>query len=50
MEEHHLGPNGGMMYCISYLAKNIEWLFDKLERYNGNSIAIKLVELNEPSL
>jgi hypothetical protein len=26
MEEMHLGPNGGLVYCMEYLILNIEWL------------------------
>ena len=26
MEEMHLGPNGGLVYCLEYLLLNIEWL------------------------
>ncbi|CAG8633180.1 24715_t:CDS:2, partial [Racocetra persica] len=31
MEEFKLGPNGGMMYCMEYLEKNIDWLEEKLK-------------------
>lgn len=30
MEEYGLGPNGGLIYCIEFLAKNLDWLKDKL--------------------
>ena len=30
MSHLHLGPNGGLVYCMEYLEKNIEWLKDKL--------------------
>ncbi|KAJ1942687.1 hypothetical protein GGF37_003001 [Kickxella alabastrina] len=30
MEAYQLGPNGGMVYCIEYLEKNIQWLVDQL--------------------
>jgi hypothetical protein len=30
MEEHKLGPNGGLMYCLDYVDANIDWLLDKL--------------------
>eukprot|EP00965_Chrysotila_dentata_P052134 1730040-Pleurochrysis_carterae.AAC.5 len=26
-----LGPNGALVYCLEYLATNIDWLLDKLE-------------------
>ncbi|RDX65930.1 GPN-loop GTPase 2, partial [Mucuna pruriens] len=31
MVEHSLGPNGGLVYCMDYLEKNIDWLQAKLE-------------------
>ncbi|KAL3571475.1 hypothetical protein D5086_025379 [Populus alba] len=31
MNEHSLGPNGGLVYCMDYLEKNIDWLQSKLE-------------------
>ncbi|KAF6261442.1 cytoplasmic protein [Scenedesmus sp. NREL 46B-D3] len=31
MEELHLGPNGGMLYCMEYLAANLDWLKEKLQ-------------------
>ncbi|GMN34915.1 hypothetical protein TIFTF001_004980 [Ficus carica] len=31
MAEHSLGPNGGLVYCMDYLEKNIDWLEKKLE-------------------
>ncbi|KAG1108914.1 hypothetical protein G6F42_015822 [Rhizopus arrhizus] len=30
MNELSLGPNGGIMFCIEYLLKNMDWLTDKL--------------------
>ncbi|XP_059161678.1 GPN-loop GTPase 2-like isoform X2 [Physella acuta] len=27
----HLGPNGGLVYCLEYLEKNVSWLKEKLE-------------------
>ncbi|KAK9124964.1 hypothetical protein Scep_013810 [Stephania cephalantha] len=30
MNEHSLGPNGGLVYCMDYLQKNIDWLESKL--------------------
>ncbi|KAJ3888621.1 cytoplasmic protein [Lentinula edodes] len=30
MDEHGLGPNGGMLYCMEYLEKNFDWLEGKL--------------------
>ena len=31
MEEFHLGPNGGLVYCMEFLSKNFEWLSDKIK-------------------
>lgn len=31
MEEHGLGPNGGMLYCMEYLEANYDWLQDRLK-------------------
>ncbi|GER52541.1 GPN-loop GTPase [Striga asiatica] len=31
MGEHSLGPNGGLIYCMDYLEKNIDWLESKLK-------------------
>ncbi|XP_050215016.1 GPN-loop GTPase QQT1 [Mercurialis annua] len=31
MAEHSLGPNGGLVYCMDYLEKNIDWLQSKLK-------------------
>ncbi|GAX82581.1 hypothetical protein CEUSTIGMA_g10007.t1 [Chlamydomonas eustigma] len=31
MDELKLGPNGGLIYCIDYLEKNMDWLQEKLE-------------------
>ena len=28
--ELDLGPNGGMMYCMEYVAKNLDWLRDRV--------------------
>lgn len=36
MEEHKLGPNGGLMYCVEYLLENIDWLVDKLKSLETN--------------
>lgn len=33
MEEFHLGPNGGLIYCIEYLEENLPWLGSELESY-----------------
>ena len=31
MDELKLGPNGGLVYCIDFLEKNMDWLKEKLE-------------------
>ncbi|KAG0293954.1 GPN-loop GTPase 2 [Linnemannia gamsii] len=31
MENLQLGPNGGIIYCMEYLADNMEWLEEKLK-------------------
>ena len=30
MEAHRLGPNGGLVYCMEYLEKNLDWLLAKI--------------------
>lgn len=35
MENLKLGPNGGLIYCIEYLEKNIDWLEKKLKELKG---------------
>ncbi len=30
VKELNLGPNGGLVYCIEYLEKNVGWLVGKL--------------------
>ncbi|KAI8093570.1 GPN-loop GTPase [Halteromyces radiatus] len=31
MDDLKLGPNGGIMFCVEYLLKNIDWLLEKLD-------------------
>lgn len=31
MEELHLGPNGGLIYCFEFLMENLDFLTDKME-------------------
>lgn len=31
MNELSLGPNGGIMFCVEYLLKNMDWLTDQLK-------------------
>ena len=35
MEEYELGPNGSLLFCMEFLLKNINWLFDRLKDYPG---------------
>jgi Conserved hypothetical ATP binding protein len=37
MDEFGLGPNGGMMYCMEYLEKNLDWLIEKLKPLKGKA-------------
>lgn len=32
MDEHGLGPNGAMLYCVEYLEANFDWLEEGLEK------------------
>ncbi|KXS12502.1 hypothetical protein M427DRAFT_59443 [Gonapodya prolifera JEL478] len=32
MEAVQLGPNGGMLYCLDYLEKNLDWFVDELSK------------------
>ncbi|CAE6447939.1 unnamed protein product [Rhizoctonia solani] len=43
MDEHGLGPNGGMLYCMEYLEANFDWLEEQLRSQNllnGDSYVI----------
>jgi GTPase SAR1 family protein len=40
MNFYKLGPNGGLVYCMEYLEKNIEWLISKLTNLKGKYILI----------
>ena len=35
-----LGPNGGLVYCLEFLEKNLEWLKAKLNPFEGKYILI----------
>lgn len=37
MEEHSLGPNGALLYCMETLELNFEWLRDRLETFDPES-------------
>ncbi|KAI8391165.1 GPN-loop GTPase [Radiomyces spectabilis] len=32
MNELRLGPNGGIMFCVEYLLKNLDWLTEQLDK------------------
>ncbi|CAI5988437.1 unnamed protein product [Closterium sp. NIES-64] len=33
MGQHGLGPNGGLVYCMDYIDKNLDWLQSKLKPF-----------------
>ena len=38
MEELNLGPNGGLMYCMEYLANNLSsWLEEELDSFSSDA-------------
>ncbi|KZT07899.1 uncharacterized protein LAESUDRAFT_724368 [Laetiporus sulphureus 93-53] len=37
MNEHGLGPNGGMLYCMEYLEANYDWLEDRLKELGNDA-------------
>jgi hypothetical protein len=43
MEEYGLGPNGGMMYCMEYLEKNLDWLLEKMQPLKGRPIIYSFI-------
>ncbi|KAF9255220.1 hypothetical protein L218DRAFT_967485 [Marasmius fiardii PR-910] len=40
MDEHGLGPNGGMLYCLEYLEVNYDWLEDRLKELGPNAYVL----------
>jgi len=34
-ETHGLGPNGGLVFCLEYLAANVDWLEDKIRTFKS---------------
>lgn len=36
MERLELGPNGGLIWCMGYLAENLDWLQDRLRASGGH--------------
>lgn len=35
MDNLKLGPNGGLIYCMEYLEKNVDWLQNELKKLEG---------------
>lgn len=35
MNEYKLGPNGGLLFCMEFLLKNLDWLYSRLEEFQG---------------
>lgn len=40
MEELHLGPNGGLIYCFEFLLQNMDFLTDELETLTDEYLVI----------
>jgi GTPase SAR1 family protein len=40
MDELEFGPNGGLMYCMEYLADNLDWLREKLGDFEEDYLII----------
>ena len=40
MEELHLGPNGGLIYCFEFLMENLDFISDPLEDVGEESLII----------
>jgi GPN-loop GTPase len=40
MNEHGLGPNGGMLYCMEYMEENFDWLEDRLAELGKDSYVL----------
>ena len=38
MGKFHLGPNGGLLYCMEFLSKNFAWLSDKISTTLGEDM------------
>lgn len=36
MEKLRLGPNGGLVYCMEYLEKNLDWLKSQLDKFKDH--------------
>ncbi|KAG6820210.1 hypothetical protein H0H93_003864 [Arthromyces matolae] len=40
MDEHGLGPNGGMLYCMEYLEANFDWLEERLKELGQDAYVL----------
>jgi GPN-loop GTPase len=40
MDEHQLGPNGSMLYCMEYLDANFDWLEDRLKELGPDAYVV----------
>jgi hypothetical protein len=38
MEEHNLGPNGGLVFCMESLLVNFDWLEEKLSELDTHYV------------
>lgn len=42
MDQHNLGPNGALVYCIEYLEKNIDWLMSQIKGEHSTTFIFDL--------
>lgn len=40
VEEMDLGPNGGLLYAMEYLAENMDWLREEVGEYEDDYLLI----------
>jgi GPN-loop GTPase len=40
MNEHGLGPNGAMLYCMEYLEENYDWLEERLKELGSDAYVV----------
>ncbi|KAF9486140.1 hypothetical protein BDN70DRAFT_846591 [Pholiota conissans] len=40
MDQHGLGPNGGMLYCMEYLEANFDWLEERLQELGDDAYVL----------
>ena len=38
MDNLKLGPNGGLIYCMEYLEKNLDWLHTRIQKLDVNYV------------